>query len=137
MKLEDQACTLEQGEALKSMGVLQESLFYHTHSKWGVMPKSSIDFTGNPTSAFTPAELGVMLPSESGIIGWEVYYNDHLGCWNCVIRDLVKWKGGSTIPPVAYDAEADSMAEAMADALIHCIENKLATPEEINNRLND
>lgn len=82
-------------------------------------------------AAYTASELGEMLPCESGIISWDVSYNDHQGQWECRMYDLLKWvekPRQSDIPPTAYESEGDTMAEAMAEALIHCLENKLVTP---------
>lgn len=77
-------------------------------------------------AAYTASELGEMLPCESGIIYWDVMYNDHIGEWYCSIHDLVKeLKKEKEV--IAHEAEGDTMAEAMADALIHCLENKLLT----------
>lgn len=153
MKLQDQVCTLEQGKKLIELGVISYGLYVHVQNRvlpednnikpkeqtgaWKAYGKVRDGGVINYYPAFTVAELGVMLPCESGIIGWEVHYNDHLGVWNCAIMDLVKWEGGGTIPPTAYESEEETMAQAMADTLIHCLENKLTTPEEVNNRLSN
>ena len=42
---------------LKDLGFPQHSLYYHTHSKFGILNRMSIDFTGNPPSAFDLYEL--------------------------------------------------------------------------------
>lgn len=142
MELIDQVCSLEQAKRLKELGVIGNTgncLFFHLDLPETKYRRASIFIAdrrlmesvtdpGEHWAAFTASELGEMLPCESGIIYWEVAYNDHLGCWNCIIRDLVKWKGGKNIPPIAYESEGDTMAECMADALIHCLENKLVTP---------
>lgn len=122
MKIQDQVCTLEQAKRLRELGVRQESLFYHTHSeKWGVMPRKSIDFSGNPSSAFTVAELGVMLGTEE----WSTNYKkQNIFYWDAELFAL---------PFGAYQTEA----EARAAMLIHQLENKLITPEQVNARLCD
>lgn len=68
MKLDKQCCSIGQAKILKQLGVVQESLFYHTNSEeWGILPKKSIDFTGNPISAFTCSELIQMNNGVDGI----------------------------------------------------------------------
>lgn len=144
MRLEDQVCTLEQGKTLKRLGINNIGLFewyYHDrHKEWQplvqgqLLPKSS----KGRFPCLTTAELGEVLPSESGLICWDVSYNDHHGVWNCRIYDLVKWFEAdqkTPMPPIAYESESDTMAEAMTDALIHCLENKLTTAEQVNNSL--
>lgn len=134
MELKDQVCTLEQAKRLKELGVGQDGYFsWASDIVHGVIIRPIRAYTINSTdrpfyAAFTASELGEILPSESGIIAWDVHYNDHIGAWYCTIRDLVKWEGGGEIPPIAYESEGDTMAECMADALIHCLENKLLTP---------
>lgn len=150
MELKDQVCTLEQAKRLKELGVSAHSIWWWKQDRtptnsnmtyygvaqeympWDIFLGQRSKISGSDVCfeypAYTASELGEMLPCESGIIGWEVYYNDHIGEWNCVIRDLVKWKGGNIPPPIAYESEGDTMVEAMADALIHCLENKLVTP---------
>lgn len=141
MELKDQVAPLEMAKRLKELGVKADAQFYwrgdhiwhfNEVTSWPEQEQfhdliQSGDEAHHIFPAYTASELGEMLPCESGIIGWEVYYNDHIGEWNCVIRDLVKWKGGKVPPPIAYESEGDTMAEAMADALIHCLENKLLT----------
>lgn len=152
MELSSQVCSLEQAKRLRELGVPQNGMFWRNireeaifcqinPSKIG-MDKDYAEAQGthepyhnnNLYAMFTASEIGEMLPSESGVICWAVHYNDHLGVWNCEIRDLVKWEGGGTIPPVAYESEGDTMAECMADALIHCLENKLVNPSQSTNQ---
>lgn len=125
MKLEDQVAPLEASERLKELGIKQDSLFYHTHSDWGVMPKTSIDFSGNPTSAFTVAELGVMLPNAFNTM--QVTSDDG--------RNNV-WRGyDDEEKDCPLDKEYATEADARAAMLIHLLENKLITPEKVNARL--
>lgn len=127
MKLENQVCSLEQGERLKELGVIQESVFYHTHSKWGVMYKNSIDFKGNPTSAFTVAELGFMLPDM--INGSSLVLTKHKREYGA---SYYNWGGEvSDINMISKN----SFAESLAAMLIHLLENNHTTPEEVNQRL--
>lgn len=138
MELKDQVCTQEQSHKLYEFGVRAESIFYYRLRN---VPKEfwNLEMPGNvPHSwqapqeeyhAYTASELGEMLPCESGLIYWDVCYNDHIGEWYCRIHDLVKeLKKGKEV--IAHEAEGDTMAEAMADALIHCLENKLVTPHK-------
>jgi hypothetical protein len=123
MKLQDQVCTEQQADRLKELGVVQESLFYHTHSDWGVMPKKSIDFSGDPSSAFTVAELGVMMP-----VGYDTMANTE--GYNSVV-----WRGydidGRDCPKEHFDTEA----QCRAAMIISLLESFLITPAEANERL--
>lgn len=99
-------------------------MFYHTHSKWGVMPKSSVDFTGNPSSAFTVAELGAMLPSV------ETLYDN--------LDPLLNERfGGVTDDNMEKFFQAIFKAEEVASWLIYLLENKHITATEVNKRLTD
>ncbi|WP_346318201.1 hypothetical protein [Chitinophaga sp. YIM B06452] len=59
MKLSDQVCTPQQAKRLKEYGVTQDSQYYYTAE--GLFPKPFVNFTLESYSAFTVAELGVML----------------------------------------------------------------------------
>lgn len=119
MKLIDQVCTEAQADRLKELGIAMESLFYHTDSDWGVMPRKSIDFSGNPSSAFTVAELGVMLGTEE----WSTNFKkQNIFYWDAELFAL---------PFGAYPTEA----EARAHLLLHLIEGNYITVEEVNKRL--
>lgn len=135
MELKDQVTPLELAKKLHKLGLKERSIasWYTGDSNLG--PMVFFTLPGEPKenhyAAFTASELGELLPTQSGIISWDVSYNDHQGQWDCRIYDLVKYfqtESVSPIPPIAYEAEGETMAEAMADALIHCIENKLVTP---------
>lgn len=130
MKLENQVCNEYRADRLKELGIVQEALFYHTHSeKWGVMPKKSIDFSGHPSAAFTVAELGIMLPDDLSVPGINYsFYHRH------------NWKGES----VGYTAFGQdpieqgwyhTEAEARAAMLIYLLENNIITASEVNARL--
>lgn len=153
MKIENQVCTMEQAKKLKELGVYNPTpeFYWVDLSAWSqgykIQHKSEAEYRSKETKdtaftdfnttfpAFTVPELGVVIPNEQAIIGWEIWYNDHIGEWNCAIRDFVKWKEGANPPPIAYESEGNTMAEAMANALIHCLENKSTTVEECNHRL--
>ena len=117
MNIEKQCCNIEYAEKLKELGVLQESLFYHTHSgKWGIMPRQSIDFSGNPTSAFTCGELVQMT---------ENIYNIHFS-------DIFKKYYSIVLEDIIY---YETFADALAAKLIRSIENEWINVDEVNNRL--
>lgn len=141
MKIEDQCCTPAQGEKLKDLGIKQESLFYWTHSKWGIMPKSSIDFSGDPTSVFTVAELGVLLPDIYAEMQWvsigNAEYNSKSinmeppNCFSVHIGEAMNRLNHESFDQELYPTEA----QARAAYLIHLLENKLHSPEEANKNL--
>lgn len=124
MKKQYQCISTEQADRLKVLGIKQESIFYHTHSDWGIMPVESIDFTGNPASAFTVAELGIMLPERFYTIKSIDQYDKHRGDWICISQMI----GESRI-------YGPTEAIARCAMLIHLLESKLITAEEVNSRI--
>lgn len=74
LSLEKQVCSLESNKRLKELGFPQESLFYWiqepTHEKnWVLKNHEEVDFfvgKENAISAYTVAELGILLPENSG-----------------------------------------------------------------------
>jgi hypothetical protein len=138
MKIEQQVCTLEQAKRLKELGVKQESLFYHyvTYSQkdgqsMGIFytkadaEKKQHEYRYNwncPTelfSAYTVAELGEILPSSHYSTN-----NEYLG-WRCYNGDNKE----------IINVYANNEAECRAAAIIHLLEQKIITVEEINKRL--
>lgn len=120
MKLENQVCSVEQAEKLKKLGVKQESLFYWTHSeKWGIMPKKSIDFSGNPTSMFTASELVLMIGFCYGI-----EYSDK--------KQQFYMETNSSPREFTY---YDTFSQACAYKLINAIEKEWIPIDKINKRL--
>lgn len=120
MYLEKQCCNKSSAEVLKALGVIQQSLFYHTDEKWGIMPKKSIDFTGNPTSAFTCAELVQMNENIYGID-----FSD---------KEKKFYSGNAVDNNVVY---YETFSDALAAKLINAIKNEWITIEEVNARLVD
>jgi hypothetical protein len=126
MKLQSQVCTLEQAKKLNELGVKQDSLFFWIDRK----DKSRVVFLGMiedieklaTYSAFTVAELGVMLPCY-----YVVYYTGAYGY--CVCR---KMEEGELQRPLL---RGNTEAEARAAMLIYLLENDLTTAEEVNQRL--
>lgn len=141
MNLEDQVCTLQQSEILYKLGVAGESLFYHTNSKFGILPKKSIDFSnGYVPNAFTVAELGIMLPEfirQPVPSGKKSLVLSHLVCFKrkeiefiVTYQPATKGHGRKIIHQIGL-----SEATARAAMLINLLEQKLITPEEINKKL--
>jgi predicted amino acid racemase len=126
MKLQSQVCTLEQAKKLNELGVKQDSLFYWIDRK----DKSRVVYSGliedieklTTYSAFTVAELGVMLPCY-----YVVYYTVAHGY--CVCR---KMENGELQRPLLTGC---TQAKAGAAMLIFLLENNLTTAEEVNQRL--
>lgn len=112
MDIEYQVCTESQADELKDLGVAQESVFYHTHSKWGVMPRQSIDFSGDPSSAFTVSELLNMIPYEIkvGATRYQlVCLKDHdpyldESCYTVGYKNHREWAMGSGTISIAQSA---------------------------------
>lgn len=133
MKLQDQVIGLNQAIRLKLLGVIQKSLFYH-HPAFDkpVFGETWTTQTGKQyaktmvcndkkgaASAFTVAELGVMLGTEE----WSTNYKkQNIFYWDAELFAL---------PFGPYPTEA----EARAAILIHLLENKLITADEVNKRL--
>jgi len=118
MNIEKQCCNINYAKRLKELGVSQKSLFYHTHSKFGILPRHSVDFTGSPTSAFTVAELVQMNENVYGI-----QFSDY----------NKKFYSGSAIDNDVFHYE--TYADALAAKLIQAIKLDWVTVEEVNKRL--
>lgn len=158
MKLSEQCCTIEQAKRLKELGVAQDSLFYkhlnlsdHTlyvknrnhvwHAVYADFFEHDVRLIDYMYSAFTVAELGVMLPP-----GCQSAYNDHHDYWVCEYVEpwdeedepdakpysVEGWKLTATTGDEEYETEAQTRA-AM---LIHLLENGHTTAAEVNQRLN-
>lgn len=139
MKIENQVCTISQSIRLHELGVEKHIslLSYWPNPK--VLKGGAVEHDGTYTimlsnhkrtyasavkdSAFTVAELGIMLPSEtyahrngsedSEYANWEWVYDGEEKAWGMF----------------------ETMAQAMADCLITLIENKIITIQEVNKRL--
>lgn len=108
MKLSEQVCALEQAKKLYALGVERRSLFYHFHGRI-----EHEAFGSEYYSAFTVAELGVMIPAE--------YFlpSNKDGAW---------WMShGMTFEKTE--------AEARATMLIQLLQANKVTPAEVNQRL--
>lgn len=143
MKLEQQVCTLEQAKKLKELGIVPKSVLFLwlDYSKNSHGPKivnaDVMDFESDRSyiyAAFTVAELGVMLPDY--ITGEHLYtYQQRRGALDKrkVKHDIYYWCMGNIF---LHTVTGEIEAEARAAMLIYLLENKLITPEEVNNRLN-
>lgn len=131
MKLENQVCTLEQAKRINTLIGKANTAFAFVSENdksyeivlcsgygWADFPCYSGYKFNYP--AYTVAELGVMLPAGKYDTcgwsdGWRIYTED----------------GHDAIGDVTFSSEAD----ARASVLIHLLENKHITAEEVNNRL--
>lgn len=141
MKLEDQVCTLEQSKKLKELGITQYSLFYHIDNLVkeigyeGIKLRHSINplNKGMPVdggvvryySAFTVAELGVMLPT--GYDTMRITSDKSLKSF--------EWNGYDLEGEVFSFEGFDTEAQCRAAMVIYLIESNNITPFEVNNRL--
>ena len=115
--LEKQVCSLELSKRLKELGVKQESYFYWCDAGIGyrvVTDRYRID--ENEYSAFTVAELGILLMQAMGGIGKDAHNTDCLPDWNWITQ---RWEWNE----IGTDTEAD----ARAKILINLRENRLST----------
>lgn len=158
MKIEQQACTLEQAKRLKELGIIQDSV-----SWWKCNDEQEVVICGCHKemnerhfyfntwySAFTVAELGVMMPEYIHPFENEEYYR--LMTWKMCsdnrnqnekfgIRYRSKF-GIKDFPTFhsehgsSYQLQGQTEAEARAAMLIYLLENNLITAEEVNQRLN-
>lgn len=135
MKLSEQVCALEQAKKIYALGVERRSLFYHFHGRI-----EHEAFGSEYYSAFTVAELGVMLPHPSSLNemgGWlhnsecDTTSTDGLPWYLLWEYDLDKENAGFGRHIVSGVTEA----EARAAMLIYLLENNHVTPAEINQRL--
>lgn len=143
MKLSEQVISLEQAKRLKELGIEQKSICYHHFQKdygfAGVQENKenhTVSFGKPPMitdmaySAFTVAELGVMLPPFT--YSWMGRANTY-GC--------VSSNQEPNDDYINYSVENGQIsnganeAECRAAQLIYLLENNLVTPAEINQRL--
>ena len=152
MKLETQVASLDLSKRLKELGVAARGYFkwhFDPHHTWELC--RSIEGWGGPEyAAFTVAELGEMLPASVTTPHGYAYI------------ESVKWMNGEGVElrykntytekrRVRFGATEDepwdetktegfsqrcaTEADARAKMLIHLLENKLTTVEEVNSRL--
>ncbi|MBO9151897.1 hypothetical protein ACFOTA_06740 [Chitinophaga sp. GCM10012297] len=142
MKLSDQVCTLRQAMRLKELGIAQEGLYTWLFSPlsgdWAISHQTAealhILKYANPKSkewaerkergwysAFTVAELGVMLP-----------FNciSYLDCYH-------RWSATNDYqnPNIEFEYIGETECDARASLVISLLETGLLTAEEANKRL--
>jgi hypothetical protein len=116
MKLEDQVCSLELAKKLKELGVKQESYFYwewfSQNGKACLISQDGWKINKmNTSSAFTVAELGLLLPSK---------------CYTKKDRFPIEWFCYRYVDENQEDVWiSDTEANARAEMLIYLIDNKL------------
>lgn len=149
MKFENNFCTPQQGKKLTELGITEKPSFYHRKYAYSARakryggnrpaPKSDEVFsdisqnedthTANYTikelaPAFTASELMIMLPPYE-----EVHRADALECyWYCgQPHDDEKQSD--------FEMEGKTMAQVLANRLIHLLKNNVTTAQGCNERL--
>jgi hypothetical protein len=136
MKLQDQVCLLDQSKRLKELGVVQESHCHWVSSSTmlpegyhltvqGVSPFKDTSRFKDSYSAFTVAELGVMLPDP-----WSV--GKHFGSRGIKLGSQGEYYQFDILE---YSYYGLTMAECMGNALSDLLETGQLTVEEVNRRL--
>lgn len=144
MKLTKQLCTLDQAKRLKYLGITAKPSFYfHVNQSGFVIWLKTGSSSWRPVydtqgevdvllgeymiGAWTVAELGIMLPIGNYPVP------DHLEWFSCPIENGIKaWEAWwENLPWGLFGTEA----EARAALLIHLLENKIITPESVNQRI--
>ena len=132
MKIENQVVTIEQAKKLKELGVTAEPLFWYVIDIDPITPLDIIQKWQHSNfdqcekyPAYTVAELGVMLPSET--------FTQRTGSEDSEYDNWEWVDDGNGNANGLYETEA----EARASMLIYLLENNLTTPEEVNQRLNN
>lgn len=128
MILEQQVVSLELAKKLKELGVKQESLFYWVKEYYDPLPLRVVDTKWNVIwlaelvdtisytkrenlSAFTVAELGLLLPYNTVSGRYEEFAGEEWNCENSVLN--------------VFNIRADTEADARAKMLCYLLENKL------------
>lgn len=144
MILEKQVCTLEQAKRLKELGVEQESIFVWgalNNSLWYIAEhKRPNKDTDNTYSAFTVAELGVMLPTKIKALYPKQDANNFEICLYFENDSFVvcyENHGLYHSYATVATSQGDTEAKVRAAMIIHLLENGIITPEEVNARLKD
>ena len=142
MKLEDQVCTFEQSLKLAELGVALPTTFYWSAkgkdrsdpAAFKLTIKEENDETADTCySAFTTAELGILLPYELNLEDEDLYIQGTIGnrrgefyyIWFQSSLDNVEWE---LFPAIERDTEA----QARADALIWLIENEFVRVADLS-----
>jgi hypothetical protein len=144
MKIENQVCTLKQAKRIAELGVSGVPMLWWRNdfpsnqmkykNKWYI--ENEYPYTGKAQNvkfgtshhliaAFTVAELGVMLPT----LGFEFCKSNNGSGEDFFWLTGSYWKISGVVIENKYEAQA------RAEMLIYLLEQKLTTPEEVNNRL--
>lgn len=126
MELSQQVCSLESAKRLKELGVKQDSYFdWHECSyssagnkRWWLLDHQGDLCILDSCSAFTVAELGVMLPDGHGTWQFRFGKNHRNTGWHGRHID-----NGDTFG--FFNNTSPTEAEARAKMLIYLLENKL------------
>ena len=145
MRIQDQVSTRTQAIKLKGLGIVQNSLYYYHPIFREPVGGSENNYFNNKeeySSAFTVAELGIMLPDVYADNQWYTIPNAGYNkegvnlepphCFSLHIGETTDKMDSEPFDGYCYSTEA----EARAEYLIYLLDNKFITPEEINNRLN-
>lgn len=149
MDIQKQCCTAQQAERLRELGVAQNSYFCYAHD----VKKMHPSFNGETTEweaeyNETPAFMEVGSASFDGLVYYCAFTVAELG-------EAIKLHGLYTSINTVFHGWAvhhvngytdfdfprgdsnsrETEAEARADILIHLLENKLISAEEVNQRL--
>lgn len=124
MELENQVCSLELAKQLKELGVKQESYAWwseilSTENGWYWRVLTGGGQGKDYCSAFTVAELGEILPSETLLTGRR---NGHWRIMSWGAFSEVEDRRFDDIKPSAF--ESNTEADARAKMLIYFIKNK-------------
>lgn len=125
MKIENQCCSYEQAKKLKELGVAQLGIFcYNLNGDlYGVYSKHDY------YSAFTVAELGVMLPNIIKVGKSHYYLEYEMNGYHYTLGYEDVEDGSLLI------CSGDNEAEVRASALISLFEKKHLSPADINARI--
>lgn len=139
MTLQQQVCTLQQAKRLKELGIEQESslAYYYTGDTSTNVDHLLFRLSGSSDdpynlcfAAFTVSELFQMIPEGSTFGGdWYMRY-----CWKGISFGYNRKNAGLPHIEQAW-YKPDEIAIALADLLIHLLENNLVTASDCNKRL--
>lgn len=141
MKIQDQVCTREQGKRLHELGISNAAYF-----QWGSKGEINEEWTiEGPEDDFVPAwtvaELGVMLPEwivrrriEYRLLQW---HNEPGKAFGVIdeYRLAYRRRKDDIFGEIGDNISGPTEAQARAALLIYLLENKIITPESVNQRL--
>lgn len=126
MKIENQVCSLKQAKHLKAFGIIQRSYFNYYRINTFEQYSLGSGESGFWYSAFTVAELGVMLPASA----YTVYQPLNNKSYSFLdAEDL------TSCDNVRLFSIHATEAEARAAMLIYLLENNIITADEVNKKL--